>query len=245
MHCRNSSSKIFCTVTVHIISLHPAPAAGQSLHWFIHISHVDHVTFNHIICTNTTIWDTIILPLLHLVFDAVFAAHGDWMRFERATNWFWNIQSIFLGRSRELAFRVEDWGSQVDGSLTNRLLMVATVSAGEMGEVSVGKESKGGQAHILCCIIPTRVHPSLQLPPSNPSLLQVDFREKSHDVCFESSARTTNKCDLTSKDGKTPVPPQLSNFWILINSRGKLPCCPDHPWRRLTWGLFDNCLFSP
>ena len=69
------------------------------------------------------------------------------------------------------------WGSQVGGSLTNCLLMVATVSAGEMGEVSGAKQSsRGGEAHILWCIIPTRVHPSLQLPPSNPSLLQVDVQ---------------------------------------------------------------------
>ena len=87
------------------------------------------------------------------------------------------------------------WGSHVGGSLTNRLLMVATVSAGEMGEVSGAKQSSkrgGGEgAHILWCIIPTRVHPSLQLPPSTPPCSRWTFREErattflSRRVCFE------------------------------------------------------------
>ena len=59
--------------------------------------------------------------------------------------------------------RVGHWGSQVGGSLTNRLLMVATVSA-EMGEVSGGKQSsKRGGRRISCGALFLHV----SIPPYN------------------------------------------------------------------------------
>ena len=72
------------------------------------------------------------------------------------------------------------WGSQVGGSLTNRLLMVATVSAGEMGEVSGAKQSSkrgGGGGGAYPVVHYSYTCPSLPTTSTvHPSLLQVDVQ---------------------------------------------------------------------
>ena len=154
-----------------------------------------------------------------------------------------NIQSVFeIPENWSLGLRrAGHWGSQVGGSLTNCLLMVATVSAGGMGEVSGAKQSSRGGRRISCgalflhvSIPPYNFHrPTLPAPGGRsgkgellPSCLVVSALE-----CF---MRNTIKCQGMAKFTDSCSTPRSFKFWTLINSSVKLPCCPGHPWRRLT-----------
>ena len=110
-----------------------------------------------------------------------FPAHENWMRFETTADLAVKYSEHVLAILENWSLGVRaghHWVSQDGGSLTNCLLMVATVSAGEMGEVSGAKQSsKGGGTGAYPVVHYSYTCPSLPTTSTvHPSLLQVDVQ---------------------------------------------------------------------